>query len=180
MRVDNQVKSHAQWPSSANLAGHVRYEFERLPSQSQPPAATTQAELEGLAAAALARSGWHAAPPPVAWRVQVSARTDTLPRAPWEDPRDAMAPRLALGVHGGGAGLRLQGLRWAEQPYHVRTVTVVVRDAAEGRVAFESSALHEGRWNDTPALWQAMMDAALAGFPHSPAGPRQIDVDIPR
>jgi hypothetical protein len=47
-------------------------------------------------------------------------------------------------------------------------------------VVLETSARHDGRWNDSPALWRAMLDAALSGFPQQPAGLREVNIDIPR
>ena len=198
MRVDNQVQSYASWPAGALPDGKVSYSFERLPSQSRGSAATMQTELERMVAHALARAGWQAqeaegtAASLPRWRVQVTASVNKLPRAPWEDPRDSLWPRTSLFLgtgktpgahspgHRGAAGLTMGGLMVVEQPYYQRAVSVVVRDGTDARVVYETTAAHDGRWNDTPALWQAMLDAALTQFPKPPEGPRQVDIDIPR
>lgn len=200
MRIDNQVQSYAKWGLSALPTEQVSYSFERLPSQASGPAAGPQTELENMAAHALARADWQAVAPTAAalprWRVQVAASVNKLPRAPWEDPRDSLWPRTTLflgagktngapghgarGAVGFGTGMGLGGLMTIEQPYYQRAVSVVVRDATTAQVVYETSAAHDGRWNDTSALWQAMLDAALSHFPHPPEGVRQVNIDIPR
>jgi hypothetical protein len=59
-------------------------------------------------------------------------------------------------------------------------VSLVVRDGQTGRVAYETRAAHDGRWHDSPAVWRAMIDAALQGFPAPPTGNRTVNIDIPR
>ena len=44
----------------------------------------------------------------------------------------------------------------------------------------ETRADHESRWNSTPALWQAMLEAALRDFPAPPDGPRLVNIELPR
>ncbi len=201
--VDNQVESFASWGGSAASAAPVpaapqSYRFERLPSQREGRGARAQDELEAMARATLARNGWTpAADAP--WQVQVSARTLRLPRAPWEEPwggRWSGGPwadpwyRYGSGFsvfagrgHYIGAGGQIF---WApmfvhmESPYYKREVALVIRHADSGRVAYETRAEHEGRWNSTPALWAAMLDAALQDFPAPPGGPRQVNIEIPR
>ena len=47
-------------------------------------------------------------------------------------------------------------------------------------VVYETRAVHEGVWTDNPAVFAAMFDAALNGFPTPPTGPRRIVLEIPR
>lgn len=208
--VDNQVESYANWtPTTAGAAAVATavprapqsYRFERLPSQREGRSASAQDELEALAQAALAKAGWTPAPPGATppWQVQVSANTQRLPSAPWEDPW--------MGGWGGGfwgdpwhrygSGFGVYAGRghyigaggqffWApmfmhvESPYYKREISLVIRRADNGLVVYETKAAHDGRWNSTPALWTAMLDAALQGFPAPPGGPRQVNVEIPR
>jgi hypothetical protein len=183
MRVDSAVQSHAQWPASAFSAGLISYEFERLPSQATGQAGTDQDMLEAQTRQALAAVGWQ----PVTaggtpWRVAVSGQTVTLPRAPWDDPRDGWLLRHRLGVSAssGRGGPHIGALLSVDMPYYQRSVSLVVRDGQTGRVAYETRAAHDGRWHDSPAVWRAMIDAALQGFPESPAGQRTVNIDIPR
>ncbi len=188
--VDNQVQSHAQWPSGALPTGKVSYVFERLPSQSSGAHAQAQAELEDLVRDVLVRKDWVlAAPGPSSpgtsdartlWRVQVSATHTTLPRAPWDDPREGPWSHWGLQADNRGVGLRLGGLWRVDMPYHLRRVTVVVRDERRGELAYETTASHDGRWNSSPTLWRAMLEAALTDFPSPAPGTRQVNLEVPR
>lgn len=186
MRVDSQVESHAQWGTTALPASTASYVFERTPSQAGAALADSQTALETLAAEVLARHGWQASTPlpsaslPAPWRVQVLASTTTLPRAPWDDPRDRVWPRWGVSASNAGVGIQLGGLFSFDMPYYVRKLTLLVRDGSTGRVVYETSAAHDGRWHDSPALWRAMLEAALTGFPAPQPGVQQVNIDIPR
>lgn len=214
LRVDNQVQSFATWSAGASPSGTAAgtapaavpaapqsFRFERLPSQQDSRSAGAQDELESLARTALAKVGWTPvdATAEAPWRVQVSASTQRLPRAPWEDPWSGPwgnpfwgdpwgRSSIGFGLYGGrgtyfGAGGQIffaPAFVHMESPYYLREVSLVIRSADTGRVVYETRAAHDGRWNSTPALWGAMLDAALQGFPTPPAGVRQVDVDIAR
>ena len=85
-----------------------------------------------------------------------------------------------------GVGVGVGHITWnpwllrPDMPYHLRRVNVVIRDARSGQVVYETSAAHDGRWNSTPALWGAMVDAALSDFPAPPKGARDIPIDVAR
>lgn len=192
--VDNQVESFARWQDRApNAAAKAAvpaapqvYRFERLPSQQDERGARGQDELERYAEASLAKNGWSRAAPGVAapWTVQVGASTVRLPRAPWEDPWDHWGPYGLPGrdylVTRTGQVIFFPPMPRFETPYYQRAVSLVIRDAGSGRVVYETRAAHDGRWNSTPALWTAMLDAALQGFPTPPAGVRQVNLEVPR
>lgn len=181
-RVDSQVQSFAGWSTTGAQvpAAPQSYRFERLPSQREGSAGESQDALENLARVALARVGWNLAEPAASppWTVQVSGGTLRLPRAPWEDPWDRFDGGFGLyGGHGGwGSTLFLR----MDMPYYERQVSLVVRQAGTARVVYETSARHDGRWASSPELWGAMLDAALRDFPAPPAGPRQVNIDLPR
>jgi hypothetical protein len=181
--VDNQVQSFARWSEAAPSvpAAPQTYRFERLPSQmSNEPA---QATLERLSAEALASVGWTPATEGSAapWRVQVSASTVTLPRAPWESPPSPFR-RADRVVTADGKDLYMPMPMFMEiqSPFYQRKVSLVIRDAASGRVVYETQAAHDGRWGGSEPLWGAMLNAALQGFPQAPDGPRQVNIDVPR
>jgi hypothetical protein len=206
MRVDSQVQAHAFWiknGSTASPSGMNSYEFERLPSQHIPPTqdtgVPTQPVLEQLLQEVLAPVGWQVRTPldqgqaqgqghlpQSPWRVQVMGQQQTLPRAPWDDPPERLwlRPRAATSKASptptAKSALHFNGWLRGEMPYFIRHVSIVIRDPAQGRVVYETQATHEGRWPNSPALWRAMMEAALRGFPHPPAGVQQVDVDLPR
>lgn len=185
MRVDNEVQSFPQWPANAPQRGD-RFAFERLPSQQTATPSPGQDMLEGAVRDALVAWGLQlpTGNESVRWLVQVNAGGQRLPRAPWDpDPWDRTQWRISGGIglggrHGGIAlGFPLLNL---ESPYYFRELAVVVRDAATGRVVYETRAKHDGRWNDSPALWAAMARGALHDFPRPAPGVRQVNIDIPR
>ena len=207
-RVDSQVQSFARWSNASQPAAAAPsaipqapqlYRFERLPSQSAAQVSRGQDELEALTRAALAQRGWTLAEPGVSarWSVQVNGGTLKLPRAPWEEPGNGFGHG---GVFGGGFGA-LGGFGfpgrdhvvtasgqviWApvfmrmDLPYYERQVSLLIRNAGTGQVVYETHAVHDGRWNSSPELWGAMLDAALQGFPAPASERRQVNIDLPR
>lgn len=179
--VDNQVQSFARWSDATPSvpAAPQTYRFERLPSQMSN--STAQTTLERLSAEALAAVGWTPAPEggTAPWRVQVSASTVTLPRAPWES---APSPwrRGDRMVTADGKVVYMPRFMEIESPFYQRKVSLVIRDAASGRVMYETQAAHDGRWGGSEPLWGAMLNAALQGFPQAPEGPRQVNIEVPR
>jgi hypothetical protein len=198
LRVDNQVRSFAQWASDGTPSGPATtanlplapqvFRFDRLPSQAEGSELGAQQRLEALAASELRAFGWQVADPAATapWRVQVTASTQRLARAPWEDPWDGYRGQFHAGIGLGGYRSGVGGLLWIpvlpppSSPYFLREVALVIRETASGRVVYETRASHDGRWNSTPDLWTAMLRAALQGFPNPPAGPRRVDIEIER
>lgn len=189
-RVDSQVESFARWTArdGAHLSAPMppqTYRFERLPSKTAGSAAESQDLLEQSVEVALKPLGWTQAvdASSAPWAIEVSAQGVRLPYAPWEDPRDGAgfgwSGHVQIGI-GRGAVLWSPWLLRSELPYYERRVTLVIRDTANGRVAYETRAAHDGRWNSTPSLWRAMIDAALEDFPAPPNGARQVNRDVPR
>ena len=185
--VDSDVSAYSKWTAAAPVPG-TPYRFERLPSQQTNPA--QQDGLEALARPALARVGMELRPDAARYSVQVNAST-LVGQRPGYDGYDGYG---GFGYGGGfGSGVFLGGgsrgaslgfgfgfpLRFP-QAYYRREVTVVMRDLNTQQVTFESRALHEGVWNDKPAVLPAMLDSALLGFPEPPPGTRRVNVDIPR
>ncbi|QBM30132.1 DUF4136 domain-containing protein [Hydrogenophaga pseudoflava] len=190
-RVDNAVQSYAHWsadiPTGAQAPAAVpqapqTYRFERLPSQRERGSAEDQNRLEAWTRTVLETHGWTVAEAPAnaPWRVQVTATTVRNARSPWDDPWPSWRFRGQVVAGNGYFYWSPMFVVPMDMPWYERKVTVVIRDAASGRVVYETQAGHDGRWNSTPALWQAMLQAALNGFPAPPSGPRQVDIDLPR
>ncbi len=202
-RVDSQVESFARWSEAGSTLGNKAtapaalpqapqtYRFERLPSQREGDTAAQQNTLESLARDVLTPLGWTTVDGSTAspWTVQVSASSQRQVRSPWDDPWPPFWPMFGVGI--GSNGARVSGqLVWGpvfpsmfpynDRPHYQRKVTLVVRDAVSGRVVYETRAAHDGRWNDSPELWRAMISAALRDFPAPPAGAREVNVDLPR
>lgn len=190
-RVDNAVQSYAHWsadvPTGAQAPAAVpkapqTYRFERLPSQREGGLSEDQNRLETWTRTVLETHGWTVAEASATapWRVQVTATSARNVRSPWDDPWGGWHFRGQVVAGNGHFFWSPMFVVPMDMPWYERKVAVVIRDAASGRVVYETLAGHESRWNSTPALWQAMLQAALNGFPVPPAGTRQVDIDLPR
>jgi Domain of unknown function (DUF4136) len=195
--IDNDVTAFS---TLASVPAGSTYRFERLPSQQAYP--QQQDQLEGIAQAALAKVGLarvgDAPGSPVArYSVQMGINVQSVPSALWDD----LGPRFG-GFVGVGSGPFLLGtgpvrvvghiavgqaygpwgypLFYRPPPNYVRTVSLVLRDVASNQVVFETHAKNENPWTDSVAILPAMFDAALQGFPAPPAGPRRVNMEIPR
>jgi hypothetical protein len=178
--LDNQVQSFSGLPS---LPANPTYRFERLPSQQ---ATANQAQLEALADPALFKAGLRRDDASPRYTVQVSARLQ-LTLSPWAEPDWGWGPLgwggLGYGRHGyGGLGYAGYGYRQPfgrmEPPWHQREVGVVVRELSSGKVVFESRASNDGPILDPNVVLAAMFEAAMQGFPNTPAGPRRVDIQL--
>ena len=186
IRLDNDVSSYATWPAGEVPARGDTYRFERLPSQREGEMSLQQDSLERLAQTALTKAGLqlsNAASQAARWNVQVSARSVKMPYAPWDSPYE---PWPGWGLSGRAYVVTGNGqVAWSPMfmdmrpPYYQREVSLIIRNAA-GQVAYETRAAHDGPWHDTPAMWSALLDAALQGFPRPPSGPRRVVIEVPR
>lgn len=177
--VDTDVRSFASEPL---VPVGARYRFERLPSQQVNPA--QQSRLETLAQQALARVGLQRDDAAATHSVLVSADLRVDPYAPWDLPYNVWSPawNLGWGIGGGRGGSSFLlgfGGRGA-LPWYSRELRLVMRHLGSGQVVFETQAFHDGRWADGEAVWPAMFDAALSGFPNPPPGARRVNIEIPR
>lgn len=175
--VDSDVQSYSHLTA---LPATPTYQFERLPSQQAQEAA--QSAIETAAAQALAKVGlrWDGTAP--AFRAEVYARTDRTLSPDWDEPW-GWNGRGAWGGWGGWGGRGFYGglaLRFPPPTLYRREVGLILREAASGKVAYETHAMHEGLWSDNTAIFGAMFDAALSGFPVPPQGPRRVNIEIPR
>ena len=163
--LDNQVKSFSTLTA---VPADLAYRFERLPSQQND----LQAHTETLADPALFKAGFQRNDLNPRFSVQVSARVQRV-LSPLAEPWDRW-PGGGRRFHSSPSSL----LRM-EPPYFQREVSLVVRDLSSARVVFESQALNDGPWSDDAAVLGALFEAALQGFPHPPAGLRNVNVVVP-
>ena len=177
--VDTDVRSYASAPL---VPAGARYRFERLPSQQANSA--QQSRLETLTQQALARVGLQRHDAAATHSVLVSAGLRVDPYAPWDLPYNGWSPswNLGWGIGGGrgGASFLLGFGGRGALPYYSRELSLVMRHLGTGQVVFETHAAHAGRWADNEAVWPAMVEAALSGFPNPPPGVRRVNIEIPR
>ena len=168
--VDSQVQSFA--PMSIEPGS--RYRFERLPSQNTP----AQDQLEQLAKSALSKVGLQWGGENAALLIQVQGGTlMQKQRSP-----NHLDLRLGWMFSRGGLSLHQQDI-WADlhtQTVYLRQVSVVIRDASGRAVRYETQASHQGIWSDDAAIFGALFDAALDGFPKASNGARRVNITIPR
>ena len=192
-RVDNTVQSYARWDAPAGTAATgaakvpaapQRYRFERLLSQRDSTSAEGQDRLEAMARQALEPRGWTpaATDADARWTVQVTASTVRVGRDPWNDPWGGWRFQSRIVAGNGHVFFAPMFGFPMESPGYQRQVALLIREAASGRVGYETRADHESRWNSTPALWQAMVEAALAwlrGHPDDPVDLLVTDQNMP-
>ena len=194
--VDSQVSAFSKLPA-APTAG-ATWAFERLPSQQnlEGSADIRRSKLEAAATEQLGKLGFSAAPAVASstantaqFTVQVSARIQRLARGPYDDigAWGHPYPHYWGGfsgrdyvVIGSGRVLYAPLFPRYEQPWYVREVSLLIRDASSKAIVYETQAKHEGRWADDEAVLPAMLAAALQGFPKPPEGKRMVNIEIPR
>ena len=176
--VDTDVTAFPKWTAAPPGPG-TAYRFERLPSQQN--LAAQQDAVEADARTALAKVGMELNPAVARYSVQVVATTQIIERGyPGYDGIFG-GPSVFLGGGNRGLGFGLSfPMRFPEPTYFKRELSMLMRELVTQQVVFETRAFHDGVWSDTQAVFPAMMDAALRGFPEPPPGTRRINVEISR
>ena len=177
--IDSDVQSYSHLSA---LPSPPTYRFERLPSQLAQGQGAQPSAIESAAAQALAKVGMRFDGLAAAYRVQVYARTDRELSPDWYDPWwGGWGPGWGGSLGWGGRGF-YGGLSMNFPPptLYRHEVGLILRDAVNGNVAYETHAVHEGRWSDNTALFGALFEAALSGFPVPPQGPRRVNIEIAR
>ena len=167
--IDSSVRSFATATSDLPLESPFSFRFERLPSQQAD--AQTQDRLEEMALPVLAQQG-------------------LVP--------DALAPRFTLelrmaveSINQSGPfhahwGFGTIGSGWWSQPGSMGleptryrySVHLLLRDATNKTVVFESTATHEGPWSDRAAVLPAVLLAAVQDFPQGSDKARRVLIDL--
>ena len=167
--IDSQVRSFRPEQTAPSNDAPLRYRFDRLPSQQV--AADAQDKLESLAVPVLAQRGLVLDASAARVTVELRVTVDTVTRVGgW---------RAEHGLFGAGNGLWPPPLSMSlEPPLYRYTVQLLLRDAADKSVVFESGAQHEGPWPDRDKVVPAVLLAALRDFPAGAALPQRVLVDL--
>jgi len=164
--IDSEVQSFS---GRAEAVTPANYRFERLPSQTE---STLQNQLEASAEKALAAIGLNRNEASARYTVQLAVRVEQYNRYPYQGNRQ-------LGFMGTEPGMPWNyGLALSlEPPWYRHIVHIVLRDASDAKVAFETTASHEGPWSDTLNLLPVLLEAALRDYPA--AGSRTVHIELP-
>ena len=181
--IDSDVVSVAAVQPGMSLQG-AKYRFERLPSQVHNPEAGL---AEQQAQAAMTAVGLVRDDAAASQRVMVGFSGTQYLADPWGRPLGTgWTPygNIAIGSgfgrnFGSHIGLGV-GMRFPPPTHYRREVSVVMRDLKSGQVVYETRATHAGPWSDSVPIFATLFQAALANFPNQPAGPRRVNIELPR
>ena len=181
--IDSDVVSVAAAPPGMSLQG-AKYRFERLPSQVHNPEAGL---AEQQAQAAMTAVGLVRDDAAASLSVMVGFSGTQYQADPWGRPLGTgWTPygSIAIGSgfgrnFGSHVGLGV-GMRFPPPTHYRREVSVVMRDLKSGQVVYETRASHAGPWSDSVPIFATLFQAALANFPNPPAGPRRVNIEVPR
>jgi hypothetical protein len=181
--IYSDVVSVAAVPAGMNLQG-AKYRFERLPSQVHNPEAGL---AEQQAQAAMTAVGLVRDDAGASLSVMLGFSGSQYPADPWGRPLGpGWTPygSIAIGSgFGGGLGSHVglgMGMRFPPPTHYRREVSVIMRDLKSGQVVYETRASHSGPWSDSVPIFATLFQAALANFPNPPAGPRRVNIEVPR
>lgn len=179
--IDTQVLAISTLPPNAPPMTGVRYRFDRLPSQTQQIGGE---HLEALAQEALTRVGLILDEAKAQYSVSLTVNVQPYRADAWGNPLYQPWPgygHFVLGGGTGGASMGLgMGMHFPPSTSYRRELSLVLRDLRNSQVAYETRVMHEGPWSDTSNILPAMFQAALTDFPNPPAGPRRVNIEIPR
>jgi len=167
--IDSSVRSFTTATADLPLEPPFSFRFERLPSQQAD--AQTQDRIEEIALPILGQKGL--VPDALAPRFTLELRmaVDAITQA------DPFHGHWGFGTM--GSGLWAQPMPMGLQATRYRyTVHLLLRDAANKTVVFESTAAHEGPWSDRAAVLPAVLLAAVQDFPRGSEKPRRVLIDL--
>ena len=169
--IDSEVRSFG---GPTPITAGATYRFERLPSQD-PKA---QEPLELAAQKVLTAKGMLRSDGPARYSVQV--RLDASVLLPDALQRWANSPfydRIVIGPD--GSVWRQVRRPLLDPTWYRHSLQVVVRDLGDGSVAFDTRAVHESPWSDTPNLIAPLIQAALSDFPQAQPAAKTVVVELP-
>ncbi|SDP25714.1 protein of unknown function [Rhodoferax sp. OV413] len=175
-RVDSEVQSFASWSSPP---GPLPFRFERLPSQQTE----AQNALEQLALPALNQAGFvlDTARPAYSLLITTQAQETTYRDDPFMWGGGYYSPWIGGGIGAGrGWGMGFSAPLWRAPPRNFqRQLSLVLRELSTGQVVYETRAGFDSRSPIGTDVVPALVAAALQGFPHPPAGPRNVTIELP-
>jgi hypothetical protein len=168
--------------SGQPIEAGARYRFERLPSQAD---VVETDSVEAVAEAELAEVGLVRDEAGARYSVQLTTRMESFYVDEWGRPYDGSRVTGSIMIGSGGAiygpGTMVgMGMRFPPPTQYRHEVTLLLRDLQSNQIVYETQATHEGPWDDRYNILRAVLAAALKDFPHPPAGPRRVKVEIPR
>jgi len=167
--IDSSVRSFATATSDLPLESPFSFRFERLPSQQAD--AQTQDRLEEMALPVLAQKGL--VPDALAPRFTLELRMAV------ESINQSGPFHAHWGFGTIGSGLWSQPGSMGLEPTRYRySVHLLLRDATNKTVVFESTATHEGPWSDRAAVLPAVLLAAVQDFPQGSDKARRVLIDL--
>lgn len=187
--IESQVQSTPQWTAPA--PAKALYRWDRLPADANnPQAGWAEVQLESV----LAPLGWTRNDIDAQYSVWVGVRTAEFIADPWGRPvRSPWTNHVQISIgsgfrtHGVGVGV---GMSTGLPPFgrsgfpppagYAQEVSIIIRDLHTSTVVYQTKATHEGPWADHNNILQAMMAAALQGFPNPQARIRRVDTTISR
>ncbi|MDP3701406.1 MAG: DUF4136 domain-containing protein [Hylemonella sp.] len=181
--VESQVRATAAIPTSGvAIPAGARYRFERLPSQTDPVETDS---VEAIAEAELTEAGLVRDDAAARYSVQLTTRMESYLVDDWGRPYSGPRVGSSIVIGGGNFGIGMgsgvgMGMRFPPPSQYRHEATLLLRDLASNQVVYETSARHEGPWNDRYNILRALLAAALKDFPEPPAGARRVKVEIPR
>lgn len=182
--VDTQVQAVSTLAPGSTALTAAHYRFDRLPLQAAQPGFD---RAEALAQAALARVGLVRDEAGATVSVQLTVRVGSYlvdaSGRPYGGP-GWMGGAGGVGGYGqimiGSGGMFGIGMRSMPSTLYRHEVNLVLRDVRTNQVLYETRAVNEGPWSDADQVLAAVFEAALRDFPYPPAGPRQVNIEIPR
>ena len=167
--IDSSVRSFVTATADLPLEPPFSFRFERLPSQQAD--AQAQDRLEDIALPVLALKGL--VPDALAPRFTLELRMAV-------DLINQTGPFHAYWGFGTiGSGLWSQPGPMGLEPTRYRySVHLLLRDAGNKTVVFESTATHEGPWSDRATVLPAVLLAAVQDFPQGFDTARRVLIDL--
>jgi hypothetical protein len=169
--VESEVRSFS---GRTPIPSGASYRFERLPSQT--PESTEP--LEKAAQKVLSAKGFVRTDAQASYSVQLRMEAGVMVPDALQNWANSPFPDRVV-VAPDGSVWRQVRRPLLDPTWYRHSLQVVVREIAGGSVAYETRAVNESPWSDTPNLITPLMEAALGDFPQSQSAPKAIAIELP-